>query len=598
MRLRLAVVFLAACAHVQPQQAVVLRPKPVQAPPDIAPLPNDPLAFNGDSASADVAPAPISGGTLLLTAKHAWVSNPDASTVDVVDLDKRAKVASFWVGKLPGRLAEKSDGSVAVVVRGEGSIATLALGKTVVKTKVCSEPQGIAATKDAVLVACAGGELVTVPNDGGDVRTVRLERDLRDVVIAGGSTYVTRFRKAEILQLDATLKPLRTIRPPETDDNFERGKHLPARFMAHVAWRAIPAPNGSLFVLHQYETNREVPIGMEPKKDETVRSSPYGAADGMPDACGNGHLVFPAVTRIENGVIKGTTRLGMSPPAVDIARARTGALVMAHPGNKTSQLSSVEDGATPACGFTGDPAGEIGTNGTAIAIAASELGIVVQSRDPDELTIVRGTDKLVVPLTASKNHDAGLAIFHTTTTAGIACMSCHPEAGEDGHTWAFRGVGPRRTQSLRGGLLATAPFHWDGEMKGMSVLARDVFTRRMGGEGLTDAQVDALGKWLDRQPAPRALAIDKAAAERGHAVFLKAGCNGCHDGPHQAQDVGTGGVFQVPSLAGVANRAPYMHDGCAPTLMDRFAYPECGGTKHGNVAESDRAALVSYLETL
>jgi cytochrome c peroxidase len=64
-------------------------------------------------------------------------------------------------------------------------------------------------------------------------------------------------------------------------------------------------------------------------------------------------------------------------------------------------------------------------------------------------------------------------------------------------------------------------------------------------------------------------------------------------------DVGTGGSFQVPSLRGLLWRPPYMHDGCASTIADRFG--ACGGTKHGQVSTlsaGQKADLVTYLETL
>ncbi len=163
MRFPLAVLFLAACAHAPPaQQTVVLKPKPIVTPPDVRPLPNEPLALGGDAASADFAPAPISGGTVLLTAKHAWVSNPDAGVVDVVDLDTKKLAKTFHLGKgtLPGRLAERRDGAVAVVLRGEGTIATMSLdAKSIARRKVCPDPRGIAADGDALLVArpVAGG---------------------------------------------------------------------------------------------------------------------------------------------------------------------------------------------------------------------------------------------------------------------------------------------------------------------------------------------------------------------------------------------------------------------------------------------------------
>jgi hypothetical protein len=51
---------------------------------------------------------------------------------------------------------------------------------------------------------------------------------------------------------------------------------------------------------------------------------------------------------------------------------------------------------------------------------------------------------------------------------------------------------------------------------------------------------------------------------------------------------------------GVAARAPFMHDGCAATLTQRFD-PSCGGSAHGNVSglgAGDIADLVAYLETL
>jgi mono/diheme cytochrome c family protein len=120
--------------------------------------------------------------------------------------------------------------------------------------------------------------------------------------------------------------------------------------------------------------------------------------------------------------------------------------------------------------------------------------------------------------------------------------------------------------------------------------------------------VQALAGWLDTIPAykPEAPA-DPAAVDRGRALFNDptVGCASCHSGPAMTTraivDVGTGAPFKVPSLLGVSYRAPFMHDGCAPTLADRFG--PCGGIegKHGNVSalgDAERADLVQYLGTL
>jgi cytochrome c peroxidase len=59
-------------------------------------------------------------------------------------------------------------------------------------------------------------------------------------------------------------------------------------------------------------------------------------------------------------------------------------------------------------------------------------------------------------------------------------------------------------------------------------------------------------------------------------------------------------MLQVPSLRAVSFRAPFMHDGCANTLADRFG--TCGGgDKHGHTSQlsvGQRDDVVAYLESL
>lgn len=102
-----------------------------------------------------------------------------------------------------------------------------------------------------------------------------------------------------------------------------------------------------------------------------------------------------------------------------------------------------------------------------------------------------------------------------------------------------------------------------------------------------------------------AFAISLATA-CGQVLFNdpSVGCASCHSGSrltnNQSMNVNTGGSFQVPSLLGIAWRAPYMHHGCAATLADRFG-PCGGGDTHGQTAQltiDQRADLIAYLETL
>jgi hypothetical protein len=243
-----------------------------------------------------------------------------------------------------------------------------------------------------------------------------------------------------------------------------------------------------------------------------------------------------------------------------------------------------------------------------VATAYFEGGLLVQLREPDLVRIVKsdGTSH-DIDLGGEELSDFGYRLFHRGNNGftAVTCASCHPEGRDDGHVWQFTTLGARRTQSLVGGISDTAPFHWSGDMPDLGSLMDEVFVRRMGQEPVSADGLQALAAWLDAQPAiPSRPERDLDPA--GRAAFEKAGCDTCHTGDTfrstSSHDVGTGGPFQVPSLLGVATRAPFMHNGCAPTLEARLDDPACGGgASHGDAAlldDVERAALLSYLRTL
>jgi mono/diheme cytochrome c family protein len=234
--------------------------------------------------------------------------------------------------------------------------------------------------------------------------------------------------------------------------------------------------------------------------------------------------------------------------------------------------------------------------------------LVVQSRQPAQLALFSADGVKTIALGGEDRLDTGHEIFHRDAGAGIACASCHGEAGDDGHVWNFSTFGPRRTQSIQVGLEGTEPFHWSGDMADLTMLVREVFVDRMGGVPQSDSRVDALAAWMFAQQAPTApRAANDEAALRGQHLFesKEVGCTGCHNGlkltDNRTMDVGTGEPMQVPSLVGIAYRAPFIHTGCAKTLHERFD-PACGGgDKHGKTSHLTSAEiddLVAYLETL
>jgi cytochrome c peroxidase len=299
--------------------------------------------------------------------------------------------------------------------------------------------------------------------------------------------------------------------------------------------------------------------------------------------------------------------VAVSPDQSQVALAVAGNSRNQGPAFVQEPMSTVTATNQPPCGGVGGVA-MAPPQGQVVAVTYSQTGVlVVQTREPS--TLFRTDTDVSIPLATDSRADTGQTIFHVNAGGGLACASCHPEGGEDGRVWNFVCAGARRTQSIRGGISATAPFHWDGSEANFSHLMDDVFSGRMAGPMLSDDQKTALQKWVDTIPAmPATAGLDGAAVARGQTLFNdpKVACATCHMGAlltnNVTVDVGTGQPFQVPSLRGVSWRTPLMHDGCATTLADRFGNASCsGGDKHGvtsTLSTGQVSDLTAYLQSL
>jgi mono/diheme cytochrome c family protein len=563
-------------------------------------------------AHASTPSPPLSGGTLLALAdgETAVASDPERDQVDVIELvgNSLRSVVALQPGDEPGRLVQDALGRVHVALRRGGAIVTIdpVTGNVLERRTVCSAPRGVAydAALDLVHVACAGGELVSLPAAGGAAtRTLTLERDLRDVVVgAAGTLLVSTFRHANVLVVAADGSVQQRLVPTSglAPVSFDGPRHVsPA-----VAWRMVPRGDaaGSVVMLHQ--------MGVDDMIAPAAGS--YGGLMG----CGS--IVSAAVSTLTPGSTVIPTVPGnmmMVSLAVDLAVSPDGTqLAIAVPGNASSQgptvvvnqIDAVTTGSAGSC-VNMSPIGGTPPPGQVVAVSFLASGVLLaQTREP--ATLWRSDTSAAIALATDSRLDTGHLIFHVNAGGGLACASCHPEGGEDGRVWNFACLGARRTQSIRGNISATAPFHWDGAEQDFSHLMDDVFSGRMSGPMLADDQKQALEDWVDTiKLLPPTPGLDTAAVARGGALFNDAtiACATCHAGSlltnNATVNVGTGGMFQVPSLRGVAWRAPFMHTGCGATLADRFS-PSCGGgDMHGKtsqLAPTQIADLVTYLESL
>ncbi len=672
----------------------------------------------GATVTPAVAPPAISGGTLrvLRDGHTAVASDPDRDRITVVDL-KTAKIkatVTLSSGDEPGRIVEDAAGRVHVSLRRGGAVVTLdpASWTSISRRAVCAAPRGLAydAKTDLIHVACTDGQLISLPAAGGAaVRTLKLDRDLRDVVVDGDRLLVSRFRSAQVLTLDANGKEVLRLTPAPFR-SFEA--HSGQLFSPSVAWRMVEMPGGGAAMVHQrglddvvapqaggYGTDnpcdaivhttitvmksgatptvtpalpgmvlptdlavspdgKRVAViatgnatnanqaGMPPglprvfvtSTDSVTDDSVGCRADGKHGPCLQGALPIAfsqpggtggaastgGASGFESSTGGSSAGVVVSPGAVVVTGfpssggavgtavggngATDGAGGTAGVGSSVTITSPVDECAPTMSGDIPTPVGVPNIVGEPIAVAFDGDGmVVVQAREPAALFLGSGSK---VVLSTDSRADTGHAVFHGNAGGFMACASCHAEGAEDGRIWNFSCEGERRTQSLNGGIAGTEPFHWNGDMKTFSQLMDNVFVGRMSGPKLVREQLDATLTWIDHQPRPpTSPAPDPGAVDRGHALFndgAKTACATCHAGAkftnNLGADVGTGGMFQVPSLIGLGARAPFMHNGCAKTLADRFTIAACGGgDKHGvtsSLGAAQIADLIAYLETL
>ncbi len=519
-------------------------------------------------------PPAITGGSLTAMPDGTWVA-ADADRALVWHVGAGGVLGRYPLraGDGPGRVLAMGTRAF-IVLRSAGQLAELDLERHVLsRWDTCTEPRGLAVRGDELLVGCATGRIEAISPSSPSLRTVVLDDpsliDLRDVTFDGTRLLVSTFRNAQVFEVAAGASPRVLNAPASAPDVSGR------TFVPRVAWRM----RDGLLVAQQ-----ELGSGLPP----FITCNPYYS----PPAGFDLGVVTTTLYRVARDV-RAVATVPSAVVPVDVAE-RDGVFVIASAGTNTLVRVNPADKTQVTWSLPGQP--------TAVAFSGDTLGVFL--REPASLLTFSLDGELLsnLSMNAESVFSTGHDVFHRATPKGIACASCHPEAGEDGHVWQFA-EGARRTPSLRGGLAGTAPFHWSGDLADMSELMMNVMNARMGGARQSEVRTQALLGWLDAQPALRAPPVDTAAAARGQALFEsgETGCASCHAGVlgtnNATVDVGTGGFFQVPRLAELAWRAPFLHDGSLPGLDARVLPTTEQHGKLSHLDASGRADLLEYLRT-
>ncbi len=583
------------------------------------------LAVADEPHRSPIALAVSADGSRVLSANQA------AGSVSLIDATNGKVLHELATGDKPAGVAIARDGRRAVVTHWYGyDLAILDLNgdrpEVAGRVEVGPEPRGVVLSPDGKLAYVAIGatnEVVRVDLDARNVTgRVTVGREPRGLAIAADGTKLVagHARGKSLSVIDAEgLAVERTL--PIDGENLRQVALDPDGKWAYVANMrnrgfATTKPNIDLgWVLGQRITR--VPIdGSEPFA--TLSLDPQGlavgdahgaaiSADGkyLAVSCGGTHEVLIFRTDVKRIPWRSGGSRDLIPAEFlkDDGRLRRVAL-----GGRPTELAFGPDAKTLyVANYLGD----------SVQVVDAETGTLAKSiplGGPSEPALAR----------------RGEALFHDATRSfnqWYSCNTCHSDGHTSGldfdtmndgwHDFSTAHERSRKVVPTLRGTARTGPWTWHGWQASLEDAVVESFTKSMQGKKPADDDVAALVAYLGtldhpRNPfRPEGGALSESA-RRGAEVYRspKAACNTCHGGPdltdgkihvvglEERGDVYRG--YNPPSLRGVYDKDPYLHDGRAATLRDvltRDHRPD-DVTGLGDLTDDELDDLIEYLKTL
>jgi len=571
------------------------------------------------TASASGAAAVAPDGTTV------FVVNPDSNSVSAVTTRTDEKAGETAVGEDPRSLALGPEGRrLYVTSQGAATLTVLDPERLAVLATipVGAEPYGVVADPRGHLVYVASSATATI-----EVVDVRLRQIIARIPVAakpkglaisadGARLYVTHFLSGDVSVIDLVRRTTLQVIGTGSDSNM-------------VQKIALHPTNGRAYLPHI-------------RSNATNRSLLFDTT------------VFPVVSAIDLASGQHLPRERLDLATVDRPMNLPFDLAFSPDGqrlyvaNLGSGDVSVIDLATrrPVAHL------DVGDGPRAIVVTSDGRKAYVANSLSDDVSVIDLTSHREIkripvtrsPLTAEVKR--GKLLFFSSRSPEIArdrwmsCASCHFEGEHDGRTWFFPEGGLRNTTSMRG-VGDTRPIHWSADRDEVQDFEFTIRSLQAGTGLIRDgvpnptlgppnagrsADLDALAAFV-ASLRPKASPFRNpdgsltAAAERGKVVFDRpdVGCVACHPAPRFTDstlaalpfirhDVGTGDApdermgpaFDTPSLRGLWDSAPYLHDGSAPTLRDVLTTRN-PADRHGRtsqLSEAEVQALIAYLLSL
>jgi len=563
---------------------------------------------------------------------RVYVVNQDNDTITSIDADKLQKLAELAVYRRPESLALTPDGKLWVVHRDDYAVAVVDPDRFVIeggfRLPYASQPVGVAMspTGDAAYVSLmAVGKLLKLdPRTGAVIGEVTVGARPRGISVShdGKDVYVTRFISpdtgGEVVKVDAAAMKVATrivLRlDAETVDS-----DLQARGLPNYLFSIALTPDGRQAWVPGKKDNivrGKLRDGRDLTHDTTVRplaavidtlaaQEIYANRVDLDDRSQPVHVAFSPLGNFAILTLAGSNRVEIR----DV--------------NRPTQVFS----AIPEVG-TFPRATVLAPDGRLFVQGSLSRDVLVYDLSAMLKDFAQSTPTRVgaIPTVASEKLSAqvlaGKKLFHDAEDTRMAfegyltCGGCHFEGDDDGRVWDFstRGEGLRNTVALFGRAgTGQGRLNWTGTLdevqdfehqirdlfQGRGFLPDDTFHVGTRDQPLGDSkaglspELDALAAYvtsLDHvNPSPYRHPDGSLTPDGfvGKELFEKLGCDFCHGGAEftdstrgMLRDVGTitalsgtraGGPLlgiDTPTLLGVWETPPYLHDGSAPTLRD------------------------------
>jgi YVTN family beta-propeller protein len=588
--------------------------------------------------------------------------NQDNDTVSAIDPMTMMKTNEVAVYEDPEALALAPDGKLWVVHKDDYAVAiidpdTFQIERSF-RLPYASQPIGLVmspAADAAYVTLMATGKLLKLNPMTGDVMAeLAVGSSPRGVSVSadGSQVFVTRFVSpltgGEVTQVDAaTLMPKNVFQlTPDTTtmDTDQRGRGLPNFLFsvglspdAREAW--ISGKKDDIF-------RGMVRDGLKLTQDNTVRP--------MVSVLDLSQTTEVQANRIDLDDRDLPTYVEFSPLGDYAFVTVTGSnLIEVRDSYTKGFVTALTDAGISPRGTVLGPMGRLFVQGSMErSIVVYDVSTILDASDIRSIKVsdipVVAQEKLAPDVLLGKQVFSNSADGRMTVQGYLTCITCHFDGGDDGQVFDFtsRGEGLRNTISLRGhrgtgqgNLLWSGAFDevqdFEQEIRGLflghgfiadDALAMGTHVQALGDpkKGLSK-ELDAVAAYLATldhvNPSPFRNVDGSMTADgvAGKALFGKLGCDFCHAGADytdsargRLHDVGTlkpsSGTrdgtpllgLDTPSLLGVWESPPYLHDGSAATLRDVLTTAN-PNDQHGftsSLSPQQLDQLVAYLQQL